>query len=79
MLATLVSMAVTTLQAAPRPRSFVAVRGPDAAGHLNRMVSNEVEAMAVGESCEALLLDAEGADRGADARVAARRGRRSCS
>ena len=49
-------MAVSTLQAAPRPRSFVAVRGPDAAGHLNRMVSNEVEAMAVGESCEALLL-----------------------
>ena len=49
-------MAVTTLQAAPRPRSFVAVRGPEAASYLNRMVSNEVEAMAVGESCEALLL-----------------------
>jgi len=56
MLATLVSMAVTTLQAATRARSFVAVRGPDAAAYLNRMVSNEVEAMAVGESCEALLL-----------------------
>jgi tRNA-modifying protein YgfZ len=54
--ATLVSMAVTTLQAAPRPRSFVAVRGPEAASYLNRMVSNEVEALAVGESCEALLL-----------------------
>ena len=49
-------MAVTTLQAAPRPRSFVAVRGPEAASYLNRMVSNEVEALAVGESCEALLL-----------------------
>ena len=49
-------MAVTTLQAAPRPGSFVAVRGPEAASYLNRMVSNEVEALAVGESCEALLL-----------------------
>ena len=49
-------MAATTLQAAPRPRSFVAVRGPDAAAYLNRMVSNEVESLAVGESCEALLL-----------------------
>ena len=49
-------MAATTLQAAPRLRSFVAVRGPEAAAYLNRMVSNEVEAMAVGESCEALLL-----------------------
>ena len=49
-------MAVTTLQAAPRPRSFVVVRGPEAASYLNRMVSNEVEALAVGESCEALLL-----------------------
>jgi len=54
--ATLVSMAATTLQAAPRLRSFVAVRGPEAAAYLNRMVSNEVEALAVGESCEALLL-----------------------
>ena len=49
-------MAATTLQAAPRLRSFVAVRGPEAASYLNRMVSNEVEALAVGESCEALLL-----------------------
>jgi len=32
------------------------VNGPDAASYLNRMVSNEVEALAVGESCEALLL-----------------------
>ena len=54
--ATLVSMAVTTLQAAPRPRSFIAVRGPEAAAYLNRMVSNEVESLVVGESCEALLL-----------------------
>jgi aminomethyltransferase len=32
------------------------VNGPDAAAYLNRMVSNEVEGLAVGESCEALLL-----------------------
>jgi len=49
-------MAVTTLQAAPRPRAFVSVTGPEAAAYLNRMVSNEVEGLPVGESCEALLL-----------------------
>ena len=49
-------MAVTTLQTAPRPRSYVSVNGPDAASYLNRMVSNEVEALDVGASCEALLL-----------------------
>jgi folate-binding protein YgfZ len=49
-------MAVTTLQAARRPRAYVSVTGPDAASYLNRMVSNEVEELAVGESCEALLL-----------------------
>ena len=49
-------MAVSTLQAAPRPRSYVGVRGPEAASYLNRMVSNEVEALEVGASCEALLL-----------------------
>ena len=32
------------------------MNGPDAASYLNRMVSNEVEALDVGESCEALLL-----------------------
>ncbi len=32
------------------------VAGPDAADYLQRMVSNDVEALAVGESCEALLL-----------------------
>jgi tRNA-modifying protein YgfZ len=49
-------MVATTLQIAPRPRSYVAVRGPDAASFLNRMVSNEVEELAVGDACEALLL-----------------------
>jgi folate-binding protein YgfZ len=49
-------MTATTLQAAPRPRDYVAVTGPDAAAHLERMVSNAVEALAPGESCAALLL-----------------------
>ncbi len=49
-------MAVTTLQAAPRPRAYVSVAGPEAAAYLNRMVSNEVEALPVGAACEALLL-----------------------
>lgn len=49
-------MTVTTLQTAPLERSYVSVNGPDAASYLNRMVSNEVEALPVGESCEALLL-----------------------
>ena len=32
------------------------MRGPDAASYLNRMVSNEVEELPVGDVCEALLL-----------------------
>src|SRR5213078_5269151 len=39
-----------------RPRAFVRVSGPDAADYLQRMVSNDVEALAVGEACDALLL-----------------------
>ena len=49
-------MALTTLHTAPRPRAYVAVTGPEAASYLNRMVSNEVESLEVGGSCEALLL-----------------------
>jgi folate-binding protein YgfZ len=52
-------MASATLHAAPRPRATVAVTGPDAASYLNRMVSNDVEALQVGEACEALLLTAK--------------------
>src|SRR5215204_6481995 len=48
----LVAMAIVT----PRPRAFVRVAGPDAADYLQRMLSNDVEALAPGESCEALLL-----------------------
>src|SRR5438445_1801223 len=42
-----------------REREFVGVRGPDAADYLQRMVSNDVEALAVGEACPALLLTAK--------------------
>ena len=37
----------------------MALRGPDAADYLERMVSNAVEALPVGDSCEALLLTAK--------------------
>jgi tRNA-modifying protein YgfZ len=44
------------VQFASRPRSYVRVAGPDAEGYLQRMVSNDVAALAVGERCDALLL-----------------------
>ena len=44
---------------ARRPRAFLRVAGPDAADYLQRMVSNDVEALAVGEACDALLLTAK--------------------
>jgi len=52
----MISMAVTALRAAARPREFVGVRGQDAASYLQAMVSNDVEALGIGDSCEALLL-----------------------
>jgi folate-binding protein YgfZ len=52
-------MAVTASLVASRPRDFVGVRGQDAAAHLQAMVSNDVEALGPGESCEALLLTAK--------------------
>ncbi|MFN8186557.1 MAG: hypothetical protein U0R69_05720 [Gaiellales bacterium] len=42
-----------------RPRAYVRIAGPQAADHLQRMVSNDVLALAPGESCEALLLTAK--------------------
>jgi folate-binding protein YgfZ len=45
-------MAIVTTRIAERPRDYVAVRGPDAADFLQRMVSNDVEAA----PCSALLL-----------------------
>jgi tRNA-modifying protein YgfZ len=52
-------MAVTATRVAARPRDFVAVRGPGAEGFLQAMLSNDVEKLAVGDSCEALLLTAK--------------------
>jgi tRNA-modifying protein YgfZ len=49
-------MAVTALRIAARPREFVGVRGPDAPSYLQAMVSNDVEALGIGDACEALLL-----------------------
>ena len=45
--------------AARIPRAFLRVAGPDAADYLQRMVSNDVEALAVGAACPALLLTAK--------------------
>lgn len=50
----------TALHVARRPRAFVGVRGPEAAAYLERMLSNEVEALASGDSCDALLLTPKG-------------------
>jgi tRNA-modifying protein YgfZ len=41
---------------ARRPRAFVRVAGPEAEDYLQRMVSNDVEALEPGGSCDALLL-----------------------
>jgi tRNA-modifying protein YgfZ len=53
-------MATTALRIARRPRDFVGVRGPDAEDYLQRMLSNDVAALAVGEACDALLLTPRG-------------------
>jgi len=44
---------------ARRPRAFVRVAGRDAEDYLQRMVSNDVEALDDGAACEALLLTAK--------------------
>src|SRR4051812_17732861 len=49
-------MASVTAGAAVRPRAFVRVAGAEAADYLQRMVSNDVAALDVGASCDALLL-----------------------
>ena len=48
------------MDVAARPRAFVRVAGPDARDYLQRMVSNDVDALAVGDSCPALLLTVKG-------------------
>lgn len=50
---------VTSGAVVRRPRAFVRVAGPDACDYLQRMVSNDVEALGVGEACGALLLTAK--------------------
>jgi tRNA-modifying protein YgfZ len=52
-------MIATALRVARRPRAFVRVAGRDAASYLQRMLSNDVEALEPGGSCEALLLTAK--------------------
>jgi tRNA-modifying protein YgfZ len=47
------------MDVAAREREFVRVLGPDAADYLQRMVSNDVEALAPGDACPALLLTAK--------------------
>ncbi len=47
------------MEIAAREREFVRVAGPDAGEYLQRMVSNDVAALGVGESCPALLLTAK--------------------
>jgi folate-binding protein YgfZ len=47
------------MDVAAREREFVRVAGPDAADYLQRLVSNDVEALSVGEACPALLLTAK--------------------
>ncbi len=47
---------VTTKRIIRRDRAFVRVKGPDARDFLQRMLSNDVEALEVGEACNALLL-----------------------
>jgi folate-binding protein YgfZ len=47
------------MDVARREREFVGVAGPEAADYLQRMVSNDVEALAPGEARPALLLTAK--------------------
>jgi folate-binding protein YgfZ len=47
------------MDVAERRRSYVRVAGPDAQEYLQRMVSNDVESLEVGDACPALLLTAK--------------------
>jgi folate-binding protein YgfZ len=52
-------VAITALRVGARPRDYVRVSGRDAEPYLQAMVSNDVERLAVGDACEALLLTAK--------------------
>ena len=54
-------MGATALQAASRPRDYVGVAGPDAAAYLQRMVSNDVEALGPGRGLPGAPADRESA------------------
>jgi folate-binding protein YgfZ len=47
------------VEVAARERAYVRVAGPDAADYLQRMVSNDVAALQLGDACPALLLTAK--------------------
>ena len=47
------------MEIAARERAYLRVAGPDARDYLQRMVSNDVEALDVGAACPALLLTAK--------------------
>jgi folate-binding protein YgfZ len=53
-------MGPLTSATARRRRAYVRVAGPDARDFLQRLLSNDVEALEVGASCEALLLTPKG-------------------
>src|SRR5262249_16279923 len=53
---TLVRMPGTAVRVGSSLGEFGGVVGPDAASYLQAMVSNDVEALGLGDSCEALLL-----------------------
>jgi folate-binding protein YgfZ len=53
------SETVSTRLVTARPRAYVAVRGPDAGDYLQRMLSNDVLALRVGDACDAMLLTAK--------------------
>jgi folate-binding Fe-S cluster repair protein YgfZ len=57
---TLIAMSSATSHAVlERPRAFIRVSGPDAEDYLQRMVSNDVAALAPGDACDALMLTAK--------------------
>ncbi len=49
----------TAARVGTRVRDYIGVRGADAASYLQAMVSNDVEALGIGDACEALLLTAK--------------------
>jgi tRNA-modifying protein YgfZ len=53
------TLTAMSIAIADRPRSFVRVAGPDSADYLERMLSNEVATLAIGEARDALLLTAK--------------------